>query len=358
MKKIITLLASCAIAMSSWNVCLAADNKMTADEAVGYALENSLEVKKCNAAIQTAKYQSYQAKMSKDNISKMETVDSSTYLIATGYAYKAAQLQYTVSQRNAEDNKKAVAVQVKKDFYTYINSQAAVEIANQNLKNAEEKMASAKARLDNGSISQLDYKSFELIKKNAENSLKSAERTRDLNLIVLKNTMNYPLDKELVPVGSVEYTPEEITTPEKATELSRSTNKYLNISDSFSLAKERWITAGKHFTSALHDYKIEKATYETAEADYTLNVNSLDTSIRSTYNSLLTLAENLDYMQSNVELLKDTADAAYLKYEMGSMSASDYRDARQNFESAQNELQNLKLTYLTTKLSYDNIYTK
>lgn len=358
MKKIITILMAAVLAASSWQVCFAADGKITVDEAVSYALENSLEVKKYDAAIQNAKYQSYQAKMSKDNIGKMETVDSSTYLVATGYAYKAAQLQYTVAQRNAEDNKKAVAVQVKKDFYTYINSQTAVEIANQNLKNAEEKIASAKARLDNGSISQLDYKSFELIKKNAENSLKSAERTRDLNLIILKNTLNYPKNDELVPVGTVEYTPEEITAPEKAIELSRETNSYLNINDSFNLAKERWTTAGKHFTSALYDYKIERATYESAEADYTLNINSLDTGIRSTYNSLVTLSENLDYMQSNVELLKDTAEAAYLKYEMGSMSASDYRDARQNFESAQNELQNLKLTYLTTKLSYDNIYTK
>ncbi|MBP3361412.1 MAG: TolC family protein [Clostridia bacterium] len=361
MKKIISFSAAAVLAVSCIIPAYAegADStSMTVQEAVDYALEHSLTIAKCKADVYGKKYEMAQAKINQNQLKDngyLEVSSIETGLALKGYAYEATKLSYEVAQRSMEDNKKTIEVQVKNDFYTYLDSVSSTELAKQNLESAQTRLASAEMKLKSGAISELDCKNFELSVKSAQNALNSAQRDMEVKLITLKNTMNYPADKELVPVGRLEFEYGELMTAEEAIKKSRSESTYLNIADSLELAKKRWQISSGFYIGTQNEYKSEKATYESAVADFTQNVNNLDLGIRQMYNGLLTLKENVECAEFSLEIQKSNAEAAYLKYEMGLVTANDYRETEQSYIKAQNELQELKLSYITTKLKYDNM---
>ncbi len=360
MKKIISIYISAVmlfLCSSTVSAQMPAPITMTIDDAVSYTLEHSTTLSKCNAAIISAEYQLYQAKSAKKNILKAESITSDSYLIASGYAQEAAQMQYEMSKRSKIITEQSVTVQLKKDFYSYLNSLEVIKNAENNLSNAEEKLKAAEYQFTSGAISELDYKNFQLLKINAQNSLNSAIRNKDILFRTLKNTMNYTEEAELIPVGSITYVPEEILDPDSAILLSKDTPSYQNINDAFSLAERKWYLTKIHFTSATFNFKIEEAAYNTAISDRTESINNLELGIRQTYNSLITLSEQISALEFNLDILKNSAEASFLRFEMGSLSAASYNDTVQKYTTAENELQNLKLTYLTTKLTYENMYS-
>lgn len=361
MKKIISFISAVLLAASFTGSAFAAETdttSMTIDQAVDYALKNSLTIAKCESEVYGKKYEMAQAKINqtllKDN-KYLEVSSIEVGLSLKGYVYEASKLSYEVALRNAEDNKKQIEVQVKNDFYTYLDSVNNAELAKQNLESAKVRLESARKKLESGAISELDCKNFELSEKNAQNALNSAERDMETNLIALKNTMNYPAEKTLVPVGELKFEYGELMTPEEAIKKSRTESTYLNISDSLELAKKRWQISSGFYSGSQNEYKTEKATYEGAVSDFKQNVNNLDLGIRKMYNGLLTLKENIECAEFALEIQKSNAEAAYLKYEMGLVTANDYRDTEQAYIKAQNDLQSLKLSYTTTKLKYDNL---
>ena len=62
-------------------------------------------------------------------------------------------------------------------------------------------------------------------------------------------------------------------------------------------------------------------------------------------------------MQSYTAYLKSTTDAMFLRYEMGVVTANDYRQTQQEYFKAQNELQTLQLTYEINKMNYEGLFS-
>ncbi len=359
MKKIITTFA--LTAALSLPLCVFADSTtMTVDEAVSYAIEHSDSFIKSNAEIQANTYSAYQTKATQSSLKKnpyLEDMSVDVYLSFKGYYHKASKLAATVAERAKADLIKSTERNVKNDFYTYLNSAVAVEIAEENLSITKERMAAAEKKLEMGTLSKLDCENFALARQNAENSYNQAIRTKEYNLIKLKNTINFPKDKELKPVGEFIYEGAMPTSPEEAIEKSRSSNTYLNLKDAFELAKLKWANTSVYYTSTENNYKVEKATYEAAEADFRINVNNIDLNIINMYNSIVALREQVEYMQSYTAYLKSTTDAMFLRYEMGVVTANDYRQTQQEYFKAQNELQTLQLTYEINKMNYEGLFS-
>ena len=178
---------------------------MDENKAVAYALENSNAIKSVIADCNAKKYQVSDAKKSYDNFHKnpYEASSFEVSLLRRGYYVDMAQLQYDSSLRTLEIEKTNLKNQVKSDIYTYFNNKNKQALAEKNLENAEEKLTFAKARLDNGTISRLDYTLFELSALNARNSLSQAERNTALSLDTIKTTINLPKEKELKIIGTM-----------------------------------------------------------------------------------------------------------------------------------------------------------
>ena len=332
---------------------------MTVEQAVEYALEHSDAFAKKDAEILTATYTLYQASLAEKRLKKMPEVPSMTidvYLSYVGYYTDAARFGETVAKRGKEDLEKSIQRDVKNDFYTYLNSVEIKNTAEENMQITQERMAAAKQKLDLGLISRLDYENFVLASKGAENSYNQAVRDCDYNLIKLKNTMNFPVESQLVPVGEFMYEPKEVLAAEEAIKKSREGNAYLNIYDTFELSKEKWKFYSNYYTSSQYEYKIEEGNFNAAQTDFRTNVNTLDMNIRSMYNSLLTIKEQIEYTQGYVDYLEDNAEAMYLRFEMGLVTASDWRQAQQEYFKTKNDLRALELTYFVNCMTYEGLF--
>lgn len=332
---------------------------MTVDDAVAYALEHSLTIASANSAIENARYSRTQAKFSMDSRKQMDSSAASfdDGLMLTGYYVSAAETQLAVAQRNLLTAQNTLTIQVQNDFYTYLNAKDKVEIARTNLKSAQEKLEYAKAKKDSGAISELDYAAFELSAQDAQNKLNQAERAVELAELQVKFTINYPRENPLTLQGAFTSPSITVKDADQAVLASKGHVNYLNLQDSLRLAEERWEHAQGWYFPIQPGYNVEKSTYETAQADFLKNTNDLEMGIRSAFHNLQTSKESIQYAQENIALLQRSTEAAQLQYEMGMITANDLIDSQQQYFSAQNQLKDLELTYLTAALQYRSMYT-
>jgi len=333
---------------------------MTVEEATEYALAHSLLLAAANAKYTAARYSKTDAAHTEEAYREAEMVASSIDigLITTGYYYRTAVRQTEIAKRNFQTQTNALKIQVQNDFYTYLNKKNKTALAEQNLLSAQEKAGYAKARLENGMITQNDCLRFELAAVAAQNAVNAAKRQEEIALRTLKDTMNFPQEKELLVNGTFVYTEQEYKTPEEAITLSRTQNTYLNLCDAKIIAEERWKFAEEYYFTGQPGYTIEKMNYEASEAEFLQNVQKLDTGIYTTYHNLMSAKENIDYLRQNVELLKVDTEATYLRYEMGMLTANDYFDAQQRLFSMQNDLMDAELAYYIGVRNYSAMYSE
>lgn len=332
---------------------------MTIDGAIAYALEHSPAIASANSAIDNKRYSLTQARYTQDALRKSEMPASSLDdgLMMNDYFLIAAQTQLEIARRNLLAAQNTLTTKVKSDFYTYLSTKDKAEIARTNLISAQEKLNSAKVNKDNGAISALDYTSFELAAKEAQNAVNQAERAVDLAELQVKFTINYPQENKLILQGEFKSPSITMKDSDTAAALSKNHVNYLTLQDTFMLAEKRWQYAQGWYSPAQPGYSMEKAVYESAQADYQKNTNDLEMNIRSLYNNLQTIQENTQYMQESVALLLRRTDAAKLQYEMGMITANNLIDTQQQYFNAQNQLKDLELSYLITALQYRAMYT-
>ena len=332
---------------------------MDINKAVEYAQNNSNKIKSVQADAEMKRYQRADAKRNYNNFLE-HPYESSTFevsLLRRGYYVDMTELSYNSALRTIEIEKLKLKNQVKTDIYTYYNNLKKQELAKKNLDNASEKRTFAKARLDNGTISQLDYTLFELSVINAQNTLKQAERNTELSLNNIKSTINFPRENELKIIGTMPEINISYLSANEAIADSRTQNTYLVLEDSFEAAKKRMTAAEGYYFPSEIAYQIEKYTYNKAEADFNLNVAALDDGIRNAYNSLLNLGDTITYTKQYLDYLERKTQAAYTKYEMGMITANDYVATEQEYFKAQNDYMDLLLNYRTAALQYKSMYT-
>ncbi len=356
MKKLFAA-ALCISMMLGMFTVYAQDSAMDIDRAVAYAVENSPATAQARADIEGKQYSVYKAKLTQKNYQNMDVSSIDMYYVIKGFAVKSAEVEYGAALRSLEEAKKDIEINVKNDFYTYLISVQEKKNAEENLKTANDRLVYAKTMLDAGTISQLDYMNFELLVQGCQMALSSAERNVDLNMTALKNTLGYPEDKALTVTGEFVYDADDVIIPaEEAISLSRKAPTYISLTEARNLSAEKFELAKNYYTTGMHEYRIEKAQYETAEASFETNVRSLDLNIKTMYSNLVGLKDKISYDTKNLEILKTTRDASFLKYQMGTMTAADYRDAEQDYNSARTQLLSSQLSYITTKLQYEKLY--
>lgn len=360
MKKKISLLLAAAIMIIS-SVSAFADEQtqqltLTLDTAIEYALANSPKIEKAQTELDKSKHSENQARRTYNEFSSSGSSFDEA-LVESGYAYRAAQIQSAQAERNLESEKNSLKTTVKKNFYTYLNSKSKILTAQTNLENAKQKYEHSKTRYEQGTISRLELKSFELAVTNAQNSLNQAERTSELSLIDLRNTLNVPEDTAITISG--EFTSRELTYADAATavELAKEQNSFLSINEGRELASMRFKIAGGWYSINELNYSIEKATYANAMAGFADSENTLKYNIASLYSNILTLKETVSYLNEYTDLLRENTEASYLQYELGMITSNEYIETAEQYFTSQNNLIDAELNYYITVLEYVTLYS-
>ena len=350
------------LCMNSLNFAAYAEKDVyfTLDEAISYAFENDYNLKSLESNVAKAEKTVVQEGINRRSYrdmfgSQMEFTVSTGFaaaLYSKGFMLDAAQMQLRVAQRSLEVGKKTLENNVKQSFYGYIVSEKTEENAGRNLEKAKEQKSVAEVRFNQGQITKLDLKSFELNVINAENNFNAQKRNRELAMASLKNTMCYPQEEVLVPVGEIVIGDMDTTPIDEAIRLSQNHNTMLNLKDVYENAKKRYDIAMGWYSAGQVDFYIEKQTMETAENDYRKNKNAYEIGIRSAYNNMMSAYETLNYLNMSLELVKTQAEVAGIRYEMGQITADDYITYTNKVYEVESSIEQAKLGAMLSVFNY------
>ena len=359
MKKVISLLLAAAVTLISAASVFAQEESqqmsLTLDQAIEYALSHSPKIEKAQTELTKSQHLETQARRIYNEYAS-EGWAFEEALKDSGYDYRAAQIQKNQAARNLESENNSLKTTVKKNFYTYLNSKTKIDTAQENLENTQQKFEYAKTKYEQGTISRLELKSFELAVTNAQNSLNQAERASELALLELKNTLNVPENTEVTVSG--EFVMQELTyaDADTAIEMAKSQNSFLSINEGRELTEMRMKIANGWYSANELGYSIEKATYASAMSGFTDSENTLKYNISSLYSNILTLKETVSYLNEYTDLLRENTEASYLQYELGMITSNEYIETAQKYFASQNDLMDAELNYYITVLEYAAMY--
>lgn len=361
MKKVISLI--CAAVLTLGMTANAAQT-MNIDDATAYALENSSSYKSKIAAAKSSEYSAKVALRTYKNyhdsdsaLANMSVSSFDVYLVRLGYVKDASDLQLRVAQRACDTAEYDLKKQVKNDFYSYLNTKEKIKIAEADLGNAQERLLEAIEKKKLGTVSEIEMKTFEVSVLTAKNALSQAKRTSEFALVTLKNTLGCKADEDIEISGSFERNTQTVLKPEEVIARLDTNPNVMTMNENLALAEQRQRLAERWYFSNENGYWVEKYTYEQAQHDYSVNMDSMRLGIQQLYNSLTTIEENITMLEANLELLKTSADASELQYELGMITAQDYVEQEQKYTDALNQLADLQLTEWITKLQYKSFYT-
>ena len=334
----------------------------TVEKAIEYAKKNSLSIAAVSAAEKTAEIQKNQARRSYHDTreavfgSEFGSSSDATFLVLTGYSYRAAIFNYAVASRAVAEKNYTLASEVKNAFYTYLNNKEKEEIAKNSLTSAKERLLHAEQKLKNGTVSQNDFESFDVAVVKAQNDYNSAQRTTELSMIQLKYILNYPQEDELIITGSFERTPMDTTSPEEALKKSEKSITRVNAEETLQLAKLKCEKSVGHYTGGTIGAQSAKAEYAQAELNYYNTVENIRINIYKAYNNMLTAYEALDYCDKNLELMEKNVLAAKRRYDMGTITSDTYLSAVREYDSLKNQTASAELSAYLACAQYKLLY--
>ncbi len=343
----------------SQTVTTASDNQpkyFTIDDAIQYAKENSRSIASCQASENKAKYSIQDARYSYKDMRKVSVSDISTYLIASGYYYRAAWMSYRVAQRSTIMQENMIESNVTSAFYTYLGNVNKEKIAADSLESAHNRTAAAEIRYQNGMISANDLESFKIAETEAQYNLNSATRTKDYSMLQLKSAMSYPLDSELIVSGQFERVSMDSTTPEAALAKAQNSLSHANIEDSIELSRDLVSKYHSYYSPNQASYYTSEAEYENAELDYQTSIDNERLNIYNTYNSLVSTYEQLDLCDKNLALLNGSVEAVTINYESGMVDTDTYISTLQKRDSMKATVADAELGAYLLNVQYKMLY--
>lgn len=331
---------------------------LTIHKAIEYAKENSYSLVSLKHSEEAAKYNEEAARVSYKNSRKTKeygmmvlgTVDS--LLLSSGYYYRASQFQHRMAKRDIITAEYTLESDIELVFYTYISAVKKTEIAENDVKSAQERLDFAENKYSMGAISALDRDSFKIALTEAKNNLSAAQRNEETALLNLKSVMNYPLDAQLKVYGEFTRHEMEKTTVEEALKLYQDTVEKANIDENFELATEKYNTAITFYTAGRYEFFAEKASYALAQEQYNKADDGARINIQNAYNQMVTMYETLAYLDETLKYTQANVNAAKLMYEQGAMTASDYLDTVSQFTQLQNTMADTELGAWNAVMAY------
>lgn len=331
---------------------------VTLEQAKEYAQQHDLDLKAAQDNITKCQYAVYQEKQTKKNYEKNPEVASvGQYLYLNGYMLRTAEMQMRMAERAVIQKEYLLSMNVEKAFYGYLNENNKYDLAQKSLENAKQQRDEAKIKLDQGSIAQLEYQSYELAVSGAQMKRNNAERSKDYALETLKNTITFPADGTLKVTGEFTTYPMDEVSLEEAIKRSGNNIDMVNLQESFENEGDKFDAYSRFYFPNSFDFRQQKAAYAAAEANYQKSVNAKRLEIINSYNTMLSAYENLDYMRQSVTLQEQQLKASKLRYEMGMVTTSDYIKETISFDDLKNSLSDAELNARLASLNYHATYS-
>lgn len=298
--------------------------QLTLEECIDLALQNNPQVKLAELGRDKAAVTLRQAR---DTARGIDLYNPPSYVLGVQSAYDLAKLKLVVPRQaqSAMDIAETVyatringlKVSVEKNYYDLIKARRSVVISQDKLQRAQEQLRIAKTRFDVGTTARSEVLDAETRVAQAEAALITARSQDEVARVALNQVIGLPEDTPVVPVT-------EFTFEESAVDLAAAIDEALRSDLSVIQARENSQTkqyelevAANYYPSNVPTYKLAEIANQEAQLNLTQAEDALRLRVRQAHSNLLAAGEQVKVLEKSLEMARENARLASLRYEYG-----------------------------------------
>ncbi len=388
--------------------------RLTVDDAVKYALENNVSVKKSELALnlkKRAKNSSWNAisptltvsgsfndDLEKDSYSTGISGSASISLSPSIFSsIKSALLAYDAGQLSYEDTKRSVELNVRKSFYNILYQKENLAAQERSLETAQQTYDSNLAKYNRGQLSELDLLNSQynveskkptitILKNTYTNDIASFKRVLGIGLsinIELEGDLDDVVQKvklsEEILHGDIEALPsvksaQNSVDSAKAKLLSTRFSAYgpsltasytygktktknvdnLSTTNSLSLSVKIPLDGYLPWSTGALSVASQKESLEELKLQLDDEKTSAAINVRNSYNTILQAQSQLETLEKNVSLMQRSYEMTRIAYNNGSKDLLTLQKAEDNLLTAKTSLQLQEFTLISNVLTLES----
>ncbi len=354
--------------------------KLSIDDAVRIATENSRDMWKIDdgiAQVKDARKDAKDAKeaaeeimaMSLEQISFLEEEAKknnvkldllgnqiSNIMAKNDYYIIYADTQQAQLEKNREMLLAGIEIETKSLYYNVLVAEQTISINKLNLTKAEEQLRVVNLKFNNGSATKAEVLNAEMAVQKAKTELDSAVDDYSIAQLNLLNKLELPFDTEFILTDTnLTYVPtEEINLNEAIEKAKAERPEILTAENNLKLQQIETHAYTAYYTSNLRQHKSAKEKLKDAEINAELAFKNVELDVRKTYLNLIKAERTLINMKKTLELAKEAARINKLLFDNGMATNLNVLEANTGLAQAEIGYYQLLAAYNINKLMFDN----
>ena len=351
--------------------------KLSLDDAVRIATENSREMWKIDDGIAQVKEARKDARDAKDAAEKIMAMSFEEIAIAeqlsgqkidvtsnyverimakNGYYITYADTQQAQLEKNRLMIIAGIEIETKSLYYSVLVAEQTIEINKLNLTKAEEQLRVVNLKFNNGSATKAEVLNAEMAIQKANTDLDSAVDDYSIAGLNLLNTLELPFDTEfiLTDTNLTYVATEEINLNEIIEKAKAERPEILTAENNLKLQQIETHANTAYYTSNLRQHKSAKEKLKDAEINAEQVYKNVELDVRKSYLNLIKAERALINMGKTLELAKEAARINKLLYDNGMATNLDVLEANSGMYQAEIGYYQLLAAYNINKLMFDN----
>lgn len=266
-------------------------------------------------------------------------------LVRNGYYVDLFESQSELAKSELVQVQNKISYDVTEKYYNYKLAERLLEVYKNSGELAKTNYETIKKQYELGAAAKVDLEGAEAGVKQASAAAEAYERGLELSAENLAISLNVDYPCNFVLTDTLSFVPFEsdVENDIKEAEGKRYDIKALKENERLS---ERYYTIIKNaFTDLSADAANAKSSWLQAQYTAESGIRGIKLGIRSSYNSVLSAAKDIEIAEINLDVSKQKHEAGRLKYEMGMITDSELTSLMNDYITAEVNLEKAKLTH-------------
>ena len=359
MKKILSLALAAIIAFSAISAFAAEDKVKTytlsLEDAKKMAYTDNLQLQAVEFKKQSSDISLKGAKESKSALKQQTNAmgklgiataaSTQVGLVRNGYYVDLFESQSELAKSELIQVQNKISYDVTEKYYNYKLAERLLEVYKNSEELAKTNYETIKKQYELGAAAKVDLEGAEAGVKQASAAAEAYERGLELSAENLAISLNVDYPCNFVLTDTLSFVPFEsdVENDIKEAEGKRYDIKALKENERLS---ERYYTIIKNaFTDLSADAANAKSSWLQAQYTTESGIRGIKLGIRSSYNSVLSAAKDIEIAEINLDVSKQKHEAGRLKYEMGMITDSELTSLMNDYITAEVNLEKAKLAH-------------
>lgn len=359
MKKILSLALAALIAFPAISAFAAEDKVKTytlsLEDAKKMAYTDNLQLQAVEFKKQSSDISLKGAKESKSALKQQTNVmgklgiataaSTQVGLVRNGYYVDLFESQSELAKSELIQVQNKISYDVTEKYYNYKLAERLLEVYKNSEELAKTNYETIKKQYELGAAAKVDLEGAEAGVKQASAAAEAYERGLELSAENLAISLNVDYPCNFVLTDTLSFVPFEsdVENDIKEAEGKRYDIKALKENERLS---ERYYTIIKNaFTDLSADAANAKSSWLQAQYTTESGIRGIKLGIRSSYNSVLSAAKDIEIAEINLDVSKQKHEAGRLKYEMGMITDSELTSLMNDYITAEVNLEKAKLAH-------------